>query len=707
MQTNFLRSILVFLTAVASLASSTAAEIASQIPLHQLVVDRFGKLSLAEEKLVDAATDGKTADCTDMSGDAKNIRGDLLSWLCTNPQATAQLTYRGISITGAQVVNKVDLEWAKVGFPLRALQCDFKDPIILSNSHIASLSLEGSSVTDFTAIATHFDGGVCLGKGFRAQGPVNLLAATIEGNLDCDNGQFISKESAPSLNIHDAEVKNSVFLRNASAQGGVNLVRATIGGNLECDGSQLMSKAEDLSLNCGGAEVKGSVFLRNGFKADGAVSLASATIEGELNCAGGRFIGKCTSPALYASSAKVKNDVYLCNYFRPEGPVHFIAEGEVNLLAATIEGNLNCDDGQFIGKDTAPGLNIHDAEVRNNVFLRNANAQGGVNLAGATIDGNLECTGSEFVGNEKMPALNAYGVKVSGNVYLSRGFKAQGDIRFFGAYVGRAFRWFGVRSPEKVKLDLRQAKVGTLLNSEDSWPTQGKLYVDEFVYDQIDGRARPNDDIIEDRVRPTAEVQLRWLQLEPQDQFLPQPFEQLAGVLRKMGLEEGAKKVMIEKNETEAKHIPLRFNRIGDWTWFKIVGPRIGYGYRPWNAFLISLVVIGIGWQLFGRGYRRGIVTPADDSEYTVEKDGAHPSSDDYPKFNAFIYSLETFVPLVKLGLGDHWTPNANRGQSLRPGILRALRTGSLLRGYLWCHIIAGWVLTTLWVGGLTGLVKT
>jgi len=110
MQTNFLRSILVFLTAVASLASSTAAEIASQIPLHQLVVDRFGKLSLAEEKLVDAATDGKTADCTDMSGDAKNIRGDLLSWLCTNPQATAQLTYRGISITGAQVVNKVDLD---------------------------------------------------------------------------------------------------------------------------------------------------------------------------------------------------------------------------------------------------------------------------------------------------------------------------------------------------------------------------------------------------------------------------------------------------------------------------------------------------------------------------------------------------------------------------------------------------------------------
>jgi hypothetical protein len=33
------------------------------------------------------------------------------------------------------------------------------------------------------------------------------------------------------------------------------------------------------------------------------------------------------------------------------------------------------------------------------------------------------------------------------------------------------------------------AKVGTLLNSQDSWPTKGNLRVDGFVYDQIDGRA--------------------------------------------------------------------------------------------------------------------------------------------------------------------------------------------------------------------------
>jgi hypothetical protein len=92
-------------------------------------------------------------------------------------------------------------------------------------------------------------------------------------------------------------------------------------------------------------------------------------------------------------------------------------------------------------------------------------------------------------------------------------------------------------------------------------------------------------------------------------------------------------------------------------------------------------------------------------------KNGTPRVSEDYPKFNPFVYSVETFVPLVKLGIGEKWTPNANRGAPLNVGTLGLLgfpRTwGSLLRYYLWFHIIAGWVLTTLWVGGLTGLAKT
>ena len=74
-----------------------------------------------------------------------------------------------------------------------------------------------------------------------------------------------------------------------------------------------------------------------------------------------------------------------------------------------------------------------------------------------------------------------------------------------------------------------------------------------------------------------------------------------------------------------------------------------------------------------------------------------------YPTFNAFFYSLETFVPFLHLNLSDNWAPNPNRRKTWRFVAI----DGRALRIYLWFHIIIGFVLTTLWVGGLTALIKT
>jgi hypothetical protein len=62
----------------------------------------------------------------------------------------------------------------------------------------------------------------------------------------------------------------------------------------------------------------------------------------------------------------------------------------------------------------------------------------------------------------------------------------------------------------------------------------------------------------------------------------------------------------------------------------------------------------------------------------------------DSPKFNSLVYSIDTFVPLVNLYQAKYWLPN-NR----------------FLRLYHWVHIAFGWILTTLLVVGLTGLVRT
>src|SRR4029077_13661326 len=99
---------------------------------------------------------------------------------------------------------------------------------------------------------------------------------------------------------------------------------------------------------------------------------------------------------------------------------------------------------------------------------------------------------------------------------------------------------------------------------------------------------------------------------------------------------------------------------------------------------------------LFQSGYQHGLVLPAKDGAYAKGFDNGieipmteRKVSKDYPAFNAFVYSLESFTPLLKLDQTANWAPN-----------------GGLLRSYLYCHIVAAWLLTSLWVAPVAGLVK-
>ena len=97
-------------------------------------------------------------------------------------------------------------------------------------------------------------------------------------------------------------------------------------------------------------------------------------------------------------------------------------------------------------------------------------------------------------------------------------------------------------------------------------------------------------------------------------------------------------------------------------------------------------------------------MTPSKEAEYVSENNSMDCRVEtDYPKFCALVYSLDMFVPLVNLHQANYWLPNANKGSEMR--ILK-IRTGGLLSLYMWVHIIVGWILTTLFVVGLTGLAR-
>lgn len=210
----------------------------------------------------------------------------------------------------------------------------------------------------------------------------------------------------------------------------------------------------------------------------------------------------------------------------------------------------------------------------------------------------------------------------------------------------------------------------------------GKLFLNGFVYDGI-GTKSPTD----------ARSRISWLHLQPTDRFLPQPYEQLAEVLRKTGHEDDAKDVLIAKNRDRASRAnwynPIR-------SWYFLLDITIGYGYQPWYAFWESVGFVAFGAYLFRKAKKAGIMAPTDGGD--SPRNGL--------RFSGFVYSLETFVPLINLAMAEHWLPVGEGKMEFRLGKRTFHVAENGLRRDPHVHKAVGWVLTTLWVGGLTGLIK-
>lgn len=722
--------------------------------LLELAEKKFGTLAEAEEKLFTATAEGKLADYSsgnkeaddpanaDNWGNDRTLQADRIAWLCTDREASKLVTYRGIQVKGARLDGELDLLFATIAFPLYFENSAFSEQLDLQRAKAIALYLVGTHTRAVNAEGASFHGDVFLRNGFKAEGGLRLLGATIGGDLDCSRGVFRNK-GGQALNADGLKVDGDVILRNAfRAKGAVRLLGATIGGNLDCDGGEF-TNVDGEALSADGVKVDGGVFLRNGFRAEGEVRLLGATIGGSLECDGGEF-SNANGKALSADGLKVHGSVFLRNGFR--------AEGEVRLPIATIGGDLACSNAQFTNAGNH-ALTADRVKVDGGVFLSNGfRAEGEVRLLGAAIGGNLECHGSEF-SNANAQVLNADGVKVDGSVSLNNGFRAEGEVRFLGATIGsnldcddghfrnegrRALNADGLKvegnvflgegfecvgeidftrarlgslvfrpavEPREATLDLRSATIGTFWDDPASWPAPGNLFLHGLTYGELFHKASTD-----------PEQRLAWLRRQPKDQFYPQPYEELAEVLRRSGHEEEGQRILIGRAKDHAeflfgpegpKNTWWKCLRDVRWWSYRIWGPLIGYGYRPWRPIWPALVVMFLGCLFFWGGGVGNLMAPTKVAAYTPDGTCEQKEiAEDYPNYNPILYSIDSFVPLVDLRVATYYLPNANRGANVLRWAGLTLTWGSLLRFYLWIHIAAGWMLTTLLVVGLTGLVR-
>lgn len=441
------------------------------------------------------------------------------------------------------------------------------------------------------------------------------------------------------------------------------------------------------------------------------VRVTGARIDGRLNLSFGKGRGALSLQHCHFAEPVEVNEARLPALWLD---VSHLAKGLYG-DGVRIEGDLSCADGFRSG--------------------------GVVRLLGAHIEGNLDFVCARLDSRDG-EALRADDMVVTGGLYCrgegGQGFHIMGAANLPGARIGGLMDW----RPEQWtgRLNLSHAVVGQW---RDAWGASAKaetgqssIKLDHFAYGAFFSGTGMKVD---------SDTRIKWVEAAQGDNFTPGPYQTLARVLRAAGDDRGAAAVGLAKEKARTRHSiatcradashaqtptwkrPLLWGRAA-WMWFLswLFNLFVGYGYYPRRGVGWLAGMLAAGWLVFWLGGPTpyggpGHIKPADPvfiAQNHITKPGEYETSAqeekvlerghrfgytlpvEYTPFSAFWYSFDTLVPLIDLGQEKAWSPSP-----LAPSFTKD-PIGWLLLFYLYFHIIMGWVLTTLTVVAMTGLIK-
>jgi hypothetical protein len=503
----------------------------------------------------------------DRWGAEREVRAELIRWLCVDPGAKALIDPQGIRLLGARITGKLYLADVTIPFAVTLRNCSIGERMTFEHASLPRLDLGGCYTGEIDGRAAVIHGDLILDS-VHASGEVWFNDSIIDGDLGARGGHFTHSTVEP----HETE---GAFLKKA--------------------------------LDFESARIGGDVWLCYGFEADGAVDLITATIGTSLS-----FGGTFNNPNNYAIFAQ-----------------GLVVAGEAFF-------------GGIFGK----------THVNGSVVIAEARVGAAVYVQDATFSGPHMDTLGPFRG---FYGFNALGMSA------------------------KIFVWQNVALEDGAVLNLDGASVGVLFDDPHSWPAPGKLSLDGFTYEHLAVADAPS--------------RLRWLSL--QAAYHPQPYRQLAKVLREEGDEEGAVAVLVaSENQRYAGY--GRASAL----WGGFLNATIGYGYKPLRTIGWSLLVIVVGWPIVWAAKRAGVMRP------TFPENIPQSSEPDYEELHPLLYSVDAFLPFVNLHQEHYWWPNSKAaGDCVILGYKFRLR-GSLVRHYLWLQIFSGWLLSAILIAGVTGLMR-
>jgi hypothetical protein len=488
--------------------------------------------------------------------------------------------------------------------------------------HVARLFLTGAHIVGLLDLSDA-----------EISAPVALIGCYFDTAVTVANAQArrldLSGSWLPALKAGQARVDGDLLLRDCEIPGGLALAGARLAGRLMLNYARL-GESGGYALHAARLTIDHSIYCAH-FAAEGGIYLVGARIGGGLHMLDAR-VTSAGGDALEISRATVDDDINFVEGCR--------VEGIMRLVQTHVHGQINMS-GAHLTNPVGPAVIADNLKVDQNFYCANLTATAEIRLLGAQIAGDFVLSGA-CLNNHGGHALDAGSLVVNRGLRCDQGFAADGALRLVGAQA----EVLELRPAQSfvADVDLRHARLGLL--RDDAPAASAIMRLDGLVYDGLEPLLSVPD-------------RLAWLDNQP-ERYRPFPYEQLASTYRRLGHDADARRVLLAKQRRRRATQPLPARAWGvlqDWT--------VGYGYLPGRAAIWLLVLLTAGTAVF-------LVDPP------VR---IHAG----PRFDAFLYTLDLLVPVLKLGQEKAFAPDGTAAQ--------------------WCAYLlsmAGWILATTVATGIT-----
>ena len=601
--------------------------------------------------------------------DAISVRGSLLM------QTGAK--FNNVNLRGANIDGHLSMDGSTFDGELNMDAISVGSSLFMRNgAKFNNVNLRGANIDGHLSMdGSTFNGELDM-NGISVRGPllmstdakfnnVNLRGANIDGQLSMVGSTFNGE-----LDMNAISVRGLLLMRKFTGYANVVLRGANIDGQLSMVGSTFNG---ELDMNA--ISVRGSLLMQTGAKFNN-VNLVGANIDGHLSMDGSTFNGELNMKAISVrGSLLMTNNAKFNNVFLRGAKF----EGDLYMIDSTFTGGLDMDllsvgGSLFMNNAIFKNVKLTGAKIENIVDMRDANFKGQLDMNSTLIGSSLIMSGAKF---ENMTNLTF--LSVGSNLEIQGAVLRK--LNLTGAQIERTLRLSKFGEPniewknyeledetlQSPKLTLKNAKVEVLQDTKKSWPNHLELELEGFTFNHLAGPDLNGQEMPHQR---GSDWFIDWLKAD--ETYSPQPYRQLAGVLRTAGLEEMANDILFASRE--------RMWRESSWReakWWILGALKIFIGY-------------GYGWRIFcALGWIVGFVGAGTLILHFSKERGRHCILRDR-LVDCACYSLDMILPLIHLR-ERHYT---------------VVDLITWAKYYFYFHKIMGYILVFFVIAGLSGLTQ-